>query len=407
MAGAVRGVAIPVALRCVRPDFAAAWVAFAVVSFTMASLGPVLDSVRAEFGASYAGAGLVVAVQGIGRGGFMLLVGPLADRYAPRGMLVGGLVLVAAGAGTMALAPTFGIVMLGTVIAGAGTALIQTSGQAHIMRTARPERRRHDVGRLVAGIMVGGLIAPLPAGALASAFGWRAAFLPAGALALGSAALVWSTPKLTAPPDTPGRPRIRGLRVSDLGIDRTVAPIAALAVLAWGWANAMRGIVLPLYGSVALRLEPALVGLVLSLTFAGRAVQTFFSGSSVARLGWRGALLAGTVTGAAGVLVMAGPAHPGVYAAMAVAFAFGGLVSPLVHMLIADRVPSNRVGRAIGVTQFSVDLVGLGIPPLLGALLDSQGFASVGILLAGVYLSTAVVGLVVATRTRAPATVPD
>ena len=70
-----------------RPDLFAVWSSFAVLMFCMTALGPVLAEIGTEFDISFAGIGFIVAVQGMGRGGFMLLLGSMADRVSARRLL--------------------------------------------------------------------------------------------------------------------------------------------------------------------------------------------------------------------------------------------------------------------------------------------------------------------------------
>ena len=69
------------------PDLLALWFAYALMLFSMAAMGPVLGEVKDEFNLTPATTALLVAVQGMGRGGFMLVLAPLADRMSPRLLL--------------------------------------------------------------------------------------------------------------------------------------------------------------------------------------------------------------------------------------------------------------------------------------------------------------------------------
>ena len=166
-----------------------------------------------------------------------------------------------------------------------------------------------------------------------------------------------------------------------------------LPVPLWGWANATRGIVLPLYGSVALGFTPGDVGLLLTLTLGVRAVLTFLSGPIANRIGLAGTLLIATLGGAIGTLLLFAPATLGIYVVLGATFALSGLGSPIVLMLLTERAPAQHLGRAVGQTQFLVDLVGLAMPPLIGLLLDTYDFGVVGALLAGIYLAAAAWGI--------------
>ena len=374
-----------------RTDLLAVFLSFGVLMFSLAALGPVLEEIRQEFNISFAGIGVLVAVQGMARGGFMLIFGPLADRISSRRLLPVGLASAGIGALIAAAAPNVWVLVVGIVAGGAGFGFVAPSGQVHVALRTPKQNRRRNLGRLISGGMLGAFIAPAAAGATANAFGWRAALILVGLVAITAAVLVASTRSLSS--DTPTSSSPSRLHRPSLNISRGVMEIVVLAILMWGWANATRGIVLPLYGSVALGLTPGDVGLLLTLTLGGRAVLTFLSGPIANRIGLAGALLTTTIGGAIGTLLLFAPATLGIYVVLGATFALSGLGSPIVMMLLIERAPAQQLGRSVGQTQFLVDLVGLAMPPLIGLLLDTYDFGVVGALLAGIYLAAAAWGL--------------
>ena len=374
-----------------RTDLLAVFLSFGVLMFSLAALGPVLEEIRQEFNISFAGIGVLVAVQGMARGGFMLIFGPLADRISSRRLLPVGLASAGIGALIAAAAPNVWVLVVGIVAGGAGFGFVAPSGQVHVALRTPKQNRRRNLGRLISGGMLGAFIAPAAAGATANAFGWRAALILVGLVAITAAVLVASTRSLSS--DTPTSSSPSRLHRPSLSISRGVMEIVVLAILMWGWANATRGIVLPLYGSVALGLTPGDVGLLLTLTLGGRAVLTFLSGHKANRIGLAGALLTTTFGGAIGTLLLFAPATLGIYVVLGATFALSGLGSPIVMMLLTERAPAQQLGRSVGQTQFLVDLVGLAMPPLIGLLLDTYDFGVVGALLAGIYLAAAAWGL--------------
>ncbi len=394
-------------------DLQALWVAYGLMLFSMAALGPVLGDVRVEFAWSFPEVGLLVGAQGMGRGGFTLLLGPLADRVSPRRLLPLGLLVTGAASLVAAAAPVGWVFAAGMVAAGAGSGLVAPGGQVHLARRGAPRERRRNIARVMSGGTFGAFVAPIAVGALAGWLGWRAAFLLTAALALAAAALVASVRSLesSAPPApadaAPRRGRPARLRLPRLGIGWVVLEVSVLAVLLWGWNNAARGYVLPVYSSEALGLDPGGRGLLLGLATGGRAVLTYVSGAMVNRLGMTASLLVAAGAGVVGTLLMFAPPGHGVSAALVVAYTFTGVSSPIVIMLLSERAPRRRLGRAIGVTQFLVDGVGLGLTPLLGLLLAAAGFGAVGLVLALVYAAAAVWGLHVMRRHLAEEQAPQ
>ena len=310
----------------------------------------------------------------------MLLLGSMADRVSARRLLPLGLVATSLSMLVVAAAPNIWVLVIGLLTGGLGFGLVAPSAQVHVAQRTQAEQRRRDIGRMMSGGMFGAFLAPVIAGLLASSLGWRAAFVAVAVLAFCSAGLVSLVRSLDTPP-TP-KPTPSTTWWSALELRRSVLAVSVLAVLLWGWANAARGIVLPLYGSVGLGLGPDGVGLLLTITLGGRAVLFFVSGSFVNRFGMVLPLVITCMTGIVGTLILFATPTTTTYIALGIAFAFNGLSSPLILMLLAERAPSHRMGRAVGITQFLVDSVGLAMPPLIGLILDLAGFSMVGVLLA-------------------------
>jgi MFS family permease len=372
--------------------------------FCMAALGPVLAEIRAEFDISFAGIGFIVAVQGMGRGGFMLLLGSMADRVSARRLLPLGLAATGLATLLVAAAPNIWILVVGLLAGGLGFGLVAPSAQVHVAQHTQSDQRRRDIGRMMSGGMFGAFLAPMVAGFLASTLGWRSAFVAAALLAFVSAVLI----SLVRSLDTPrtSDPTTSTTLWSALELRRSVLAVSVLAVLIWGWANATRGIVLPLYGSVGLGLGPDRVGLLLTITLGGRAVLFFVSGSFVNRFGMVTPLVITCVTGIIGTLLLVAQPTTSTYVGLGIAFAFNGLGSPLILMLLAERASPHRMGRAVGVTQFLVDSIGLAMPPLIGLVLDLAGFSIVGVMLAVMSAMALIWGLRIIRETT-PSTGPN
>lgn len=379
-------------LRAMRtnPDLLALWFAYALMLFSMAAMGPVLGEIKEEFKLTPASTALLVAVQGMGRGGFMLVLAPLADRMSARRLIPLGLLLTGVASIVTAAAPSEWIFGVGIVVSAAGSGLVGPGGQVHLARRAGGEERRRNIARVMSGGMFGAFVAPLAAGGAASLLGWRAAFLLVAVLAVAIAAGVASVRALesSAPASaSQGGPARTRARRPTLGVGRVVLEVSVLAVLLWGWNNATRGFVLPFYGSEALKLDPGGIGVLMGLALGGRAALTYFSGAFVNRFGLGTSLLIATIIGAVGTLVMYAPAGLPVFAALVIAYTLTGISSPIVIMMLTERAPPQRLGQAMGITQFLVDGVGLGLTPLIGLIVGAAGFGVVGALLAAISLA--------------------
>ena len=206
--------------------FAGAW------NFTF--LAPVLPDVAGDTGVSVTAAGQLVTASALVTVAFLVLLGPLADRYGRRPMLMLGLAAMALAALGSAATSSYALLMLLRVLSGVGDALVLPSAAAAIGDYF--DKKDREVALNVLLVPMGaGVVIGLPVVVLVSdAFDWHAAFLLFGLLNL--ACLVGIAALLPRPTyETPSPPK----RLSDhyresygevLG-KRTALAILAAAVL--------------------------------------------------------------------------------------------------------------------------------------------------------------------------------
>ena len=180
---------------------------------------------------------------------------------------------------------------------------------------------------------------------------------------------------------------------SPLELNRSIGGVVVFTILLWGATYSVRQVVLPLYGSVGLALNPATIGVVLSVSGAIRTIVVFASGSILDRFG-RGIVLAcASSLGTVAVLLITLSPTISIYILIATLYALGGITSALPPVLVAERTRPEMLGRALGSMQLLVDLALLGLPLLLGLIIDDRGFGTVGMTLTILYVATIPVGL--------------
>lgn len=163
------------------------------------ALTPFLPSVAGELGTSVSLAGQVPALGALLAMAFGLVVGPVADAFGHRRVLVVGIVALILGALGTALAPTYAALLLVAVFTALGLAIASPVTLAIAGVRYSGERRRRAVSLGMAGAS-GAVIAGIPILTLvASGFNWRGAFLALALLTLGSLGLSL----LAVPPDKP------------------------------------------------------------------------------------------------------------------------------------------------------------------------------------------------------------
>lgn len=118
--------------------------------------------------------------------------GFLLERFTPRQVFLVSLTLFSLGTLISALAPGFGVLLVGRVVQACGTAVMVPLLMTSIMRLVPEERRGATMGTIAIVIAVAPALGPTIGGAVLSALGWRWMFwivLPLSVLALGIGAM--------------------------------------------------------------------------------------------------------------------------------------------------------------------------------------------------------------------------
>jgi MFS family permease len=153
-------------------------------------------------GVSLEGIGLIKAVYPVTWGVGQLVTGPLSDRWGRKGLIMwgmwlqaSGLVVIAFGTGT-----PFATGMFGSVILGAGTAMVYPTLLAGIGDVAHPSWRARSLSVYRFWRDMGYAIGALVAGIIADALGFRWSIEVVAALTFVSGVLVWRVLHETHPP---------------------------------------------------------------------------------------------------------------------------------------------------------------------------------------------------------------
>lgn len=158
------------------------------------------ESIRTEMGLSDTQIGLITGlVFAVCYTLFSLPLARAADRGSPRLVLLACLLVWSLMTGLGGLAGGFVVLALTRLGVALGEAGGTPSAHALIARRIEPERRGLAIGLFAMGIPLGTMIGSIGGGLIDEAFGWRAAFVGAGALGVTVALLVWLTAGPTPP----------------------------------------------------------------------------------------------------------------------------------------------------------------------------------------------------------------
>lgn len=133
---------------------------------------PLLQILAQAFRIGAGEAGWVVTVAQLSYATGLLLIVPLGDRLERRRLIVGLFVLAAVGLAISATAGQFTQLLLGTALAGLSAVAAQVI-VPHAATLAAPEQRGRVVGTIMAGLLLGILLARTASGVLAGIGSWH------------------------------------------------------------------------------------------------------------------------------------------------------------------------------------------------------------------------------------------
>lgn len=176
----------------------------AVVNFL--AISPFFPEVARDLGTTVPLLGQVATVLPLLSALLGLGVGPLADRYGHRRLLVGGMLAVAANLIGTALAPSYDVLLALAALGGLGDAILFGLPLAVAGTRFAGEARRRALAWTASAISVGSVAGVPLLAAFGGTVGWRPAVAGAGVATLAAARLaaVWLPADPPTHPDPPG-----------------------------------------------------------------------------------------------------------------------------------------------------------------------------------------------------------
>jgi DHA2 family methylenomycin A resistance protein-like MFS transporter len=401
-------------------------IAYALVILGTTAVNVALPDIRESLGGSTSGLQWVANGYLLMLASLLLGMGTLCDVLGARRLMLGGVVVFAAGGALAAAAPNLGVLIGAQIVLGAGAAALAPASLALITHAYDDHAaRRHAIGiwasvsaaAVAAGPVVGGLLIGLT--------GWQAIFaidVPV-ALAIGWLALRWidETPRHPRGVDLPGQvAAIAGLATLTFGLIEagTHGWLSPLVLGALGGAAAILGCFVWIERRSAAPMLP--LGLFAARSFSGGvAVGTLFSFAVYGQLFVLSLYLQeqrGLSALQTGLVFLAQPATYALFAVRAsrfsprggvrTAMAIGSALTLLGTILLL--AVGDHTSYAVIVVAFVISGLGgaLAIPVLTTAVVSGVERSQVGIAAAalnafrntGGVLGIAVVGGMVAGR---------
>jgi MFS family permease len=155
------------------------------------SVVPVLALYARSFGVGQSAIGVAIGIYGLAR--FLVAVpsGQLADRLGRRVTLALGGLVTTAGNLLCAYAPTYAAFVGARFVAGAGAALVLTTGQIVLADITTPAHRGRTMAIYQGVFLFAVGVGPLPGGLLAERFGLQAPFVVYAVTGVLAASLAW------------------------------------------------------------------------------------------------------------------------------------------------------------------------------------------------------------------------
>jgi len=247
--------------------------AVSVLTFNM--FLPALPAMAAHFDVSYGVISLAIALYMLLGAVLGLIMGPLADRYGRRSvLLVSFAVFTLASLGT-ALAPTFATFMAFRLLQSA-CATGSTLSRAIVRDMYPPGKGTSVLGYIAMAMAVAPMLGPIVGGALSEAFGWQSIFWVFVAVGVLCSIVIWSDLGETAPgAGMSWRAQLRGYgEVMRSGAFWSNSAVLAFSISAF--FVFLTGA--PFVASESFGLAPGLIGIVLGVTPLGYFMGSFFAG---------------------------------------------------------------------------------------------------------------------------------
>ncbi len=377
------------------PAFVVSLLIAVVVALGFGLVVPVLPLfIRAFDVGLFAVTGVVAAFSGV-RLISSIYTGGLADRIGTRRAVGYGAIIVAASSVGLAAAPNYWTALVVRGIGGFGSALFFNALLTHVVRIIPSDVRGRAVGALQGAFLFGIAFGPTIGGVLAEPLGLRWPFVIYGGFcgAAGLVALRFLREKPIALPRHepvleaedfaeagPTNPKPHGLGTTvrltrEFCADRAfVAALVMMAASRWA-ATGARFSLIPVFGAEVVGASEAVVGYALTLAAVTHLLVLWPTGRVADTVGRR---------------AIATPAYL-LYAVFAVALAFAtsiplflvamalygigtGLTSVTPPAVVADVVPGERTGVAVGVLNTAGDLGSVAGPLVSGWLAQEYGY---------------------------------
>ena len=302
-------------------------------------------------------------------------IGVLSDKIAIRRLLIVGRFFGIAGALACYMTNDIWVLIIARALWGLGDASFFCIGMTYVGSLFPNRTRGRYLGIFQAVELTGSFMGQTAGGFIASAIGIRPDFLVSSAVgftALGVVLLIrgrGQQQKLVSLTSLlPSRVVLGGL------LNRTLIACCLINFVCMTMNNGLMGTLMPLYSTGPLAFSLAGYGVLVSLSTAGNVSGNLFGGALSDRLGRRRVLAGGFVVGALSLVGLSFTvSFESMLPLMFLNGFFWGIVYGVTPAFIADSVPGEYRGMAIGTYRTFFDFGGVVGPILYSSLLMFVG----------------------------------
>lgn len=337
---------------------------------------PIFFMLTEEFGVGYAAMGFATSMFFVASGLLQTPAGFAVDRLGGKTVLIGGLTVVSAGTLLIGFAPSYPLLLVAFMIAGAGNSVFHPADMAILNARINPARLGYAFSMHAVSGNLGWVVAPLFSVAIGTAFGWRAAMIGSGAIGLVIALVLAFQPALRSETHAPAS-RERGAvgMRSDLSLLLSAPVLTCFLFFVFSSVTTvcLQTFSIPamvgLYGVAVTVATGALTGYLL-----GAVMGTMAGGFVASRVRRHDAVaITGVLVAMLFVLALATGVLPLAMLALTMAIAgfFVGSVNPSRDIVIREVTPPHARGKVYGFVYSGLDLGSSVGPPLVGWLVDT------------------------------------
>ena len=163
-------------------------IAIAAASVTMNwRIEPAFPQISSDLSTSLQATAALASGFGVAYALIQPVMGVISDRYGKHQVILGGLIMIILATLACAMAPSFHVLLICRIIAGAGAGGIAPASLSLAAELSKPNERQVAISRIIVGTTTGSVTGAIFSGGLSDLFGWRAMFVVSAALVAVSA----------------------------------------------------------------------------------------------------------------------------------------------------------------------------------------------------------------------------